>query len=219
MQEDPNSSEWEKLFEKDLVSMLDIMIDIQVPVHFVISKWDYVKQNKIEYQEIKKKLMEISELQVFINTKKDLTIRLIPVSSVGFGSFNPEIQDGSIRMVRNSKIEIQPFQLEVPLAYAFFDIVSDAKIRRTKELNEMHILEKLWEKFKEFLNIGNKIKNPNGLEAIGPEILNVLTDYPEHKFRQFLLKKVNENQAYSDLAKSLKSIKDKFEDINGTILK
>ncbi|WYL98163.1 MAG: hypothetical protein HEQ19_00090 [Gloeotrichia echinulata CP02] len=215
---EPKSPESRKWVQEDLFSIINTMDnrDIKVPVHFVITKWDSIKDlNEFTWKDIKEKLMDISEIKGFVNKRPNITIRVIPVSSVGFGFFKPEVQDGITNMVRTEKYNLEPYQVEVPLAYVFFDLVRDAKQKLDNQGGLIGLWYKILGLFKEN-QIGNFLpNNVKPLGVIAPLFLDIMTSDAKDKY----LKNARISKEYSLLIDSLTRIKEDFEDTNSTILR
>ena len=99
---------------KDLPAIIKWMSHCQVPIQFVISKWDLL-ENNFSLKQIRDRLLEIPQLEQLIRDRneKGSPVRLIPVSSVGAGFAELET-DGSMKKIPGSIPH--PFQVEVPLA-------------------------------------------------------------------------------------------------------
>lgn len=105
---------------KDLPIILTIMQKTDKPIHFVISKWDIVKDH-YTLEEIRGRLLEIEEFNnlVKLRTQQKTPVRLIPVSSVGMG-FAELQSDGSMKKTGNLP---KPYQVEMPLACILPDMI------------------------------------------------------------------------------------------------
>ncbi len=105
--------------KRDLPNILKYVRNSQIPLHFVISKWDLLEQ-EFSLKEVCNFLLEIPEFSEIIQQKNTAgcPVRLIPVSSVGskFARLQP---DGSMKKL--SGAIPHPFQTEVPLACVFPD--------------------------------------------------------------------------------------------------
>lgn len=99
----------------DLPSVLKRMHTCKVPIHFVISKWDLLDQNKFSLSQVHERLLTIPEFRQLLETRSNARspIRLIPVSAVGldFATLQP---DGSMK--KNPGVKPMPFLVEVPLS-------------------------------------------------------------------------------------------------------
>lgn len=92
----------------------------EIPVHFIISKYDVLYNKGHKLQEIRKCLLEKSEefKRVVEQRKGRQLVRLIPVSSVGM-TFATLQSDG--KMEKNINIIPEPYNLEIPLTYVMTD--------------------------------------------------------------------------------------------------
>jgi len=102
----------------------------KIPVHFVISKWDLLA-NKYTLLEVRNRLLEkVNEFKNVVKNRADANcpVRLIPISSIGVNFMTPQA-DGSMKKV--SGAVLNPFQVEVPLAFVLTDSLQ-AKISQLK---------------------------------------------------------------------------------------
>jgi len=114
-----NQSDIDSFLNKDLPNTIKWMSDCQVPIHFVISKWDLLEKT-FSLKQIRDRLLEIPEFQMLVH-KRNLAnspVRLIPVSSVGSNFANLE-SDGSMKKIPGAIPK--PFQVEVPISCVFPD--------------------------------------------------------------------------------------------------
>ncbi|MDB9548936.1 hypothetical protein [Dolichospermum circinale] len=114
-----NQSDIDSFLNKDLPNIIQWMSDCQVPIHFVISKWDLLEKT-FSLKQIRDRLIEIPEFQMLVH-KRNLAnspVRLIPVSSVGSNFANLE-SDGSMKKIPGAIPK--PFQVEVPISCVFPD--------------------------------------------------------------------------------------------------
>ncbi|NES06278.1 MAG: hypothetical protein F6K22_27770 [Okeania sp. SIO2F4] len=141
-----NDEKVRQLLLRDLPLMMQLLnfCKRDTPVHFIISKWDLLKNNyklserteHLREKEDNYKLSEITEhlleqspefRNVVINrVKAGCPVRLIPVSSIGldFATLQP---DGSMK--KKPKAVPKPFQLEIPIAYVLIDgVKADMKV-------------------------------------------------------------------------------------------
>lgn len=91
------------------------------PVHFVITKWDIIK-DQYDLSQIREKLLELRLFKEFVKMRRQARcpVRLIPVSSLGFDF--AEIQpDGSMKKLPDRKLN--PYQVEMPIACVIPDII------------------------------------------------------------------------------------------------
>ena len=115
---------------EDIPGLVPILSGSDTPLQLVITKWD-VFGPEYSLERVRKKLLEIDQLRDLIAAKKfaGLAVRLIPVSSVGYGFAR---QDGN-RMIKTGK-PCDPFQVEIPLAFVLPDkVVAELEKIRTKE--------------------------------------------------------------------------------------
>ncbi len=125
----------------DLPSILKRMETCTVPVHFVISKWDLLDQNKFSLSQVYDRLLTIPKFGQLLQTQKNAgsPVRLIPVSAVGL-EFATQQSDGSMK--RNPGARPMPFLVEVPLACVLPDRLrqmfneSQAKQKQVEEQNK-----------------------------------------------------------------------------------
>jgi hypothetical protein len=112
-------SDVDSLLIKDLPGIIKWMSYSQVPIHFVISKWDLLEA-KFSLQQIRDRLLEIPEFQMLIYQRNQANspVRLIPVSSVG-SNFATLAPDGSMEKIPGAVPK--PFQVEVPISCVFPD--------------------------------------------------------------------------------------------------
>ncbi len=91
------------------------------PVHFIISKWDLLLEKNYSLAEVKNRLLNtVREFNNVVGNRKKAgcPVRLIPISSVGKGFAILE-PNGQMKKIPG-KIP-QPWNLEVPLAFALTD--------------------------------------------------------------------------------------------------
>jgi len=144
------------LMRKDLSNMLELMKDAQVPIHFVVSKWDYIRdcakehnlaQNSLNdeyksldaviFDKVKKELLGMGYFRRFVENRSDRPekIRLLSLSAVGqnFAKYVPQADGGSIMVKTLEKREPEPFMIEVLLAIALKDSI-DLQQKRTRRI-------------------------------------------------------------------------------------
>ncbi|MFB2879444.1 hypothetical protein [Floridanema aerugineum] len=104
----------DSFLNKDLPSILKLMLSCKVPIHFALSKWDLL-ENEFSLNQVLDRLCEIPKFEQLVRdrNKAGSPVRLIPVSSVGL-SFVTPAPDGSMKKI--SGAIPRPFQVEVPLA-------------------------------------------------------------------------------------------------------
>ena len=103
----------------------NIMQCLNVPIHFVITKWDLIK-GSYTLAEARQKLMENSYFKSIVNLRKDRgkPTRLIPVSSVG-DEFAKLGKNGIVEKIAGKTPK--PDMVEMPLACVLFDLYEFAK--------------------------------------------------------------------------------------------
>lgn len=107
------------LLYRDLHSMIPLMADQSlIPVHFILSKWDLL-HGKYSLEEIRDRLLQFENFANLVQQRRrrDVPIRLIPVSSVGM-SF-AELQDGIMEKLPGHIPK--PFQVEMPISHVLMD--------------------------------------------------------------------------------------------------
>jgi GTPase SAR1 family protein len=119
-----SEKEGERFISVELPNILQIMLDRDepVPVHFIITKWDLL-QPDYSLKEVQEHLLTIEEFQQFVQGRKKYPTRLIPVSSIGSGF--AKLQDDG-RMCKIPGRLPEPFQVEMPLACVFLDVLQVA---------------------------------------------------------------------------------------------
>lgn len=169
MQDSPSSIDW---INRDLVNIFQVMSRASVPIHFLVSKWDYVESNKFSLREIRDKLLDIKELNMLIKNKKD-RVRIIPISSVGKGFANFETtSDGNVIMIKTGKASVQPYQVEVPLAYIMIDVIQNASYKLEEKIENMNAIVKFFFYLKSlFVNPLIETCIPLGLKWIGKDLI------------------------------------------------
>jgi hypothetical protein len=108
------------LIDIDFLVSLAMRANIDVPIHFVLTKWD-ILDGVFTLESIKEKLLSIPKLKALIGTRRraELPTRLIPVSAFGKGFAT---LDKSGRMVKNKTNNIpSPFQVELSIACTLID--------------------------------------------------------------------------------------------------
>jgi len=126
----------ETLVSEDLPLMLPRMQQQgQNPVHFVISKWDVLK-DEFSLEDIRAKLLAIPQFKNFVQgrIRKGAPVRLIPVSAVGMGF--AELQPDGNMAIKPGAFP-NPFQVELPLAYVLPDKVYAELSKRKNEANRL----------------------------------------------------------------------------------
>lgn len=111
----------------------------QKPVHLIISKWDLL-QNKYTLADVNKFLLNNSRFKSFVEQikRKEAWVRLIPVSSVGFNFIDYE-QSTDVVMAAKPNGQLEPFQVEYPIALALMDKLRVEYEQRLKECRQQEI--------------------------------------------------------------------------------
>ena len=122
-------------FLEDLASILRRMHGCNVPIHFVISKWDLL-ENKFSLKQVRDRLLTIPEFEQVVQSRKsvDSPVRIIPVSSVGAGFATLE-PDGSMKKTPGAVP--CPFQVEVPVACVLPDALKAKLSEKAKEREQI----------------------------------------------------------------------------------
>ena len=122
-----------------------------IPVHFIVTKYDYLQSfnsNKFNnLMSLKKEIKSMCShshgctIQKFIDSRIEKNhIRLIPVSSVGQAFTEYDINDENITTKKRPRSSPEPYNVEVPIAYALVDILeltnkkSEEKIKSHKNV-------------------------------------------------------------------------------------
>jgi hypothetical protein len=116
----------ENNFEKDVVNdILPILTNKPPLVYFMITKWDLL-QGHYSLDDVLSRLMASSRnFSEFVHAQREHgTLRLIPVSSVGFDFADFVHSDDRMLKKPNSKFE--PYQVEMPLVSVMFDEFNSA---------------------------------------------------------------------------------------------
>lgn len=109
---------------KDIPAIIQVMQKRAKPAHFVVTKWDLLEKTPYTLSAIRYRLMEeVIEFQNFVNSRRTRypSVRLIPVSSVGFGFAELRPSDPENLMHKRAGVPIKPEQLEMLPACAFVD--------------------------------------------------------------------------------------------------
>ncbi|NEO23961.1 MULTISPECIES: hypothetical protein [unclassified Moorena] len=235
-----NSNEDNKIdnfLNTDLPALINWMSHSQAPIQFVISKWDLL-ENNFGLQEISDRLLEIPEFKKLVleRNRESSPVRLIPVSSVGFGFATPQ-PDGSMKKIAGSIP--RPFHMEVPMSCVIPDLVekeiqvkiqylialSNEKIREDSEFNKLQLLNNflkgilkfdiLIDMIVEFLvsNYLEEDKDNIQLEIIKKTIFNKIDNFVLAKIRKQVKandKKITElNELRQKRDESIQKIQDK----------
>ena len=213
MHDHPSSIDW---INKDLVNIIQVMNQASAPIHFVISKWDYVETSKFSLKEIRDKLLEIQVLNMLVENKKD-RVGLIPVSSVGTGFANfKRMSDGNVRMLKTGQIHVQPYQVEVPLAYVLIDVIQNASEKLQKKIQNMNAIAKFFF-FLKSLFINPLIEfMPPGSHWISKEVIDQISNFTINGLGSVYIKSLadieNEKAALDHVISCFRLIIDLFED-------
>lgn len=116
-----DEEEAQRFLLRELPSILQVIQQSEQPIHFVISKWDLLRE-KYSLVEVVNFLRENSEDfdSIISNSNKKYLMRLIPISSVGF-NFAELQADGEMKKKRGAIPK--PFQVEAPLACVIPDVI------------------------------------------------------------------------------------------------
>ncbi len=117
-----NEQKIDDFLNKDLPPIIKWMSYCQAPIQFVISKWDLLENDNLGLKEISDRLLKIPEFKELVlnRNRERSSVRLIPVSSVGYGFVTPQ-PDGSMKTTAKS-IPF-PFQMEVPVSCVIPDLL------------------------------------------------------------------------------------------------
>lgn len=222
------------IYDQDVVRFLSVdfkRILIQIsqskpstPIHFIISKWDCLQElgSSFSLSDIRDKLME--EIPAFAALVKNRgaggKIRLIPVSSVGRGFVKfSEHPNGNISMVKSENSRLQPFQVEVPLAYVLQDVLGSAVNELEQHIKELKGLKKLMFMIKSIFFSPLENMLPQGLSWITKKTADLILQKHEDQQISLLETVENEKEALLHLIACFKLITKRFEDKNsGSLL-
>jgi hypothetical protein len=192
----------------DLHNMLIIMQRVDKPIHFVISKWDIVKE-QYTLEQILKRLIQIEEFKSIVELRNQANspVRLIPVSSVGMG-FAKLQPDGSMK---KTGILPKPYQVEIPLAYVLPDRIKAKleeliKIKEEEKNKSIEVKTNLsfWDRLRKYAGIVGKTvvatvkdilpRKYQFADEILKEIINVIDDIerPIHEKEALAKKRLEE---------------------------
>ena len=147
-----SNAAWNALILNDLPSMLAKMQFTNVPIHFVISKWDLLS-NEFDLEQVRELLFEFDHFRNLVETRNSLgsIVRLIPVSAVGNDFAIPQPNG---EMQKKGKAP-KPFQVEMPLACVVPDIMEVIRneLLKKKQEEEERVVE-----IKPNLNFLDRIK-------------------------------------------------------------
>lgn len=142
-----------RYMEFDVISSLEIAQQSRCPVHFAITKWDLL-EGQYSLGDVRFKLMEDENFANLINSKgQDMpgTIRLIPVSAVGFG-FAQLLPTGEMKKIGDRP---RPHQVELPLVAVLPDFFQfayaelSARQEDVKELKQARDLQRAFDQIGE----------------------------------------------------------------------
>ncbi|NET61756.1 MAG: hypothetical protein F6K47_38235 [Symploca sp. SIO2E6] len=211
----PSAAKWINI---DLVSILQVMNNSLCPIHFVISKWDYVEAMGFSLKQIKNKLLIIEQFRNLVEASRD-RIRLIPVSSVGngFASFE-KTDDGSFRMIKTGQIFVKPYQVELPLAYVMIDVIQNASEKLAKKMEEMNFISKILFQLKSiFINSLTEFMPPE-TQWMANKVLIKTVKNSSILYKDSLEHVQNKKAALDHLANCFMSIIERSEGSRTTIL-
>ncbi|MDB9452554.1 hypothetical protein [Dolichospermum circinale] len=136
---------------KDIPSILGKIIgtETNIPVHFVITKWDCFMEKEItDLRYIVRNLLDKAPdiKRLLDNLSERHLIRFIPVSSLGEGFAATEYDDNGkfLSMTKTGNhLQIQPLRAEVPLAYALYDSLIGKYNKQQQEIEQMKLIDKV----------------------------------------------------------------------------
>lgn len=184
----------------------------RAPVHYLISKWDLF-DNQYTLEAVRGKLLEIEAFENVIQQRArwNNTVRLIPVSSVGydFAQRNPE---GFMRIVAG-KLP-QPVNVEMPFACVLPDAIGDElKMlveRKTQLANtQIHVDPNLslWDRL--ILLFGNITKNLPSKYRLPDGILQQIAETAQSSVQQKIMDaRMLETERRHALVESLAKVSD-----------
>lgn len=146
----------------DLRGVLERMQGRCVPIHFVLSKWDILKQH-FGLEEVRKFLLDLEDFRSLLDFGGTTRIRLIPVSALGFDFVT--LKDGAMHRILGG--QVKPFQVEMPLACILPDIIASF-MRKIAEKEESFA--------KEFARGGREPVGLGGLLRAGGAFMARLVD-------------------------------------------
>lgn len=215
-----NSGEVATFINRDLFIIPKIMSDVNCPYHFVVSKWDYVETHNYSLENVRDKLLEIKILKDLSVQSKN-RIRIIPVSSVGkgFATFQ-KMPDGKVKMLKTGRNYIEPFQVEVPLAYALIDVVQNASKQLENKIERMNAFSRFFFALRSiFINPLPEFMPP-GTQFIARKILENINKITSNNFEMIIFKThkdiKNEKEAFNQLISCFEYIIQGFEDAGRT---
>lgn len=119
-----------KYEDSDLVSMLEVVQHAKCPVHFIITKWDLLEEQRLSLTNARQALEAIQPFRDVLASLEQgsaAPIRLIPVSSVGPQYVIPQ-PDGSMK--KNPDKQPSPQNVEIPL----MAVIPDFMRQQVKDL-------------------------------------------------------------------------------------
>ncbi len=123
LMKNPSSNASKTFVLSDLPKMIILMQKCQVPIHFVITKWDLL-EDSYPLGKIRDSLFQIEEFKNIIRQRPD-SVRLIPVSSIGKGFAEPQ-RDGSMR---KTGADIKPLYVEMPFCCVLPDCLRNSLLK------------------------------------------------------------------------------------------
>ncbi len=121
---------------QDLGNMLPVLMRKKNPVHFVISKWDLLYDDKeCSLEKIRSRLLKEEFFRDFVQNRIDgnSSVRLIPMSAVGMEFV--KLENGIMEKIPGKTLK--PFQVEMPLACILPDKVKSELEQIAKRKQEL----------------------------------------------------------------------------------
>jgi hypothetical protein len=115
----------------DLGNILPIIEKNKSPIHFIITKWDLL-DSEYSLKDVRDRLMSNDQFNQFVQGRRNVTIRLIPVSSVGMEFAKLRADGDNVLMKKVPGADPKPFQVEMPISCVLPDALRHA-IERLKE--------------------------------------------------------------------------------------
>jgi len=210
----------------DLPSVLKRMQTCKVPIHFVISKWDILDQNKFSLSQVHERLLTIPEFKELLETRSNARspVRLIPVSAVGldFATLQP---DGSMK--KNPGVKPMPFLVEVPLSCVLPDRLQQLVQENLAKQKQLEVENKKRGEGKN-IAVDFLFGSLDIIEELMPEIIGlipgikpikIITKVATHLFKKKVqgLSEKMENAAQNRREETLKSVKNEQSALIHTI--
>jgi hypothetical protein len=230
---DNDSEKLHRFMSHDLPTILYQMRHAKpnVPVHFVISKWDMVSSfGGFTVADIRNRLLTNSMVRNFLSYREDVNnsiVRLIPISAIGLNkaSYQRDQQSGRVLTVRETD-EIDPYNVTVPLSYVLGDSIRSSVQALEAKKQSMRGLQRF------FFSVRSIFRNPL-IEILPPGFewivkvsaftAGVIDHQSTHRFSKFFSGEIGNINKQQDALKYMLDICAKttlkFEDNHpGTIL-